>query len=561
MNKKVKIFIFFIFSQFIFKFVDSAENSFFKMNPEVSTEMASETNKVKVGKEIVVVTANQYATDAAFEILKSGGNAIDAAVATQLVLGLVEPQSSGIGGGSFALYYDKKQKKIFNYDGRERAPKDTNESIFLDKEGKPKKFFDAVIGGQSVGVPGTLKMLYKMQSEKGKLQWRELFEPALKLSFNGFYPSPRLIKSLKRDKYVWTSLKNKNPFINVLKSPNSLITNFEYGETLKNLSKDHNYFYNGKLSEDIVKIIRNSKKNPGFMRKIDLSSYQSQVSKAICKDFTNFSICGPNLPSSGGILILQAITIFESLNQEQREDLNNILEILNYIYKTREILGDPEFEMIPIKKLTNKTEILKSFNNFKNSKRISKKLDENFYSTSHFSILDSMGNVISMTSSIENSFGSRLFVKGFFLNNQLTDFEFSPKKNGISQKNKAAGGKRPLSSMTPIIVLDKEKNFLFSTGSPGGTAIISYVIKTIIDVLYFNKDAVKSINEGNYIKKNDVIYLEKKKFDIKKIKKKIKNYNKIRQLNLTSGLTIIQKRKYDYLGAADPRRDGTVQAK
>lgn len=560
MNKKVKIFIIFVFLIFITEFAYASERLFFKMNPEVSNTETSDIHKVKTGNKTIIVTANPYATNAAFEMIKLGGNAVDAAVAAQLVLGLVEPQSSGIGGGSFALYYDKSQKIILNYDGRERAPEDITETVFLNNKGKPKKFFDAVIGGQSVGVPGTLKMLNKMHSDNGSLKWDILFEPALRLSFNGFYPSPRLIKSLKKDRYLWKSLKKKNPFMNVIESPESLIFNHEYGRTLEKISKDSNYFYNGRLSDEIIKVIRNVQKNPGFMKKTDLLSYKANVSNAICKDFLNFNICGPNLPSSGGILIIQAITIFESLNKKQQKDINNILEILDYVYKTREGLGDPEFEKISLDELLDKKKILQSYKKFRKDARVLKEVTENFNSTSHFSILDPMGNLISMTSSIENSFGSRLFVEGFFLNNQLTDFKFSPVIEGVAQKNKVAGNKRPLSSMTPIIVLDKKNNLLFSTGSPGGTAIISYVIKTIIDVLYYKKEPILSVREGNYVKKNGVIYLEKDKFNINDFKNKVTNFKKIKEVNLTSGLTIILKRHKDYIGVADPRRDGSVFA-
>ncbi|MAH78564.1 MAG: hypothetical protein CBE14_003490 [Rickettsiales bacterium TMED254] len=562
MIKNLNLLLLFFFLMFFSEFASSDEN-IFKLFPEPSSTKSFE-NKQSSGENYVIVSANNYATNAAKNILEMGGSAADAAVTVQLILGLVEPQSSGIGGGSFALYYEKNSKKVFHYDGREIAPAKIQSDIFLNKNKTPKKFYDAVIGGHSVGVPGTLKALKRIHDDHGKLRWEQVLKPAIELSKKGFYAPPRLINALKKEKYLW-KLNNESPLFKEIKNnPKKLIHNNAYTETLIKISKNYKDFYDGGLASQIVNTVKNSDINPGFLSKEDMKNYKVKKTKALCVELKKFLFCGPQLPSSGGIAIAQALKLYEKYDfKKNQTSFEKIIKILNFIYKEREDkLADDRFIFI------NKNKILK-LNYLRNSFKLEleKKLNEknkntNFNSTSHFSILDSFGNVISMTSSIENSFGSRLFTGGFFLNNQLTDFSFRPIKNNKKINNRVQGKKKPLSSMSPTIILDKNKDFLFSVGSPGGTAIISYVLKTIIDVMYLNINPLDSIKSGNYVMKNDKLYLEKKLFNIEKIKDKIEIDSKlINEVSLTSGIGIILKKNGQYFGFADIRRDGTTLAK
>ena len=562
MIKNLNLSLLFFFLMFFSEFASSDEN-IFKLFPEPSSKKSFK-NKQSFGEKYVIVSANNYATNAAQNIIEMGGTAADAAVTVQLILGLVEPQSSGIGGGSFALYYEKNSKKVFHYDGREIAPAKIQSDIFLDKNKKPKKFYDAVIGGHSVGVPGTLKALKRIHDDHGKLSWEQVVKPAIKLSKKGFYAPPRLINAINKEKYLW-ELNNESPLFKKIKNnPKKLIHNNAYTETLIKISKNHKDFYDGELASQIVNTVKNSDVNPGFLSKEDMKNYKVKKTQALCIELKKFLFCGPQLPSSGGIVIAQALKLYENYEfRENQTSFEKIIKILNFIYKEREDkLADDRFIFINKNKILKLNYLRNSFKLELEKKLKGKDRNTNFNSTSHFSILDSFGNVISMTSSIENSFGSRLFTGGFFLNNQLTDFSFKSIQNNKKINNRVQGNKKPLSSMSPTIILDKNKDFLFSVGSPGGTAIISYILKTIIDVMYLNINPFDSIKSGNYVMKNDKLYLEKKLFNIKKIKDKIKIDSKsIKEVSLTSGIGIILKKDDQYSGFADIRRDGTTLAK
>tara|TARA_B100000989_G_C19528640_1_gene468346 strand:+ start:950 stop:2638 length:1689 start_codon:yes stop_codon:yes gene_type:complete len=562
MYKKSLIYIFF-FTLLISNILLSGENYDQKIQPELnSTETINET-KISSGKSLIIVSANGYATKGAQEILSMGGNAADAAVTLQLILGLVEPQSSGLGGGSFALFYNNKNKKISFFDGRERAPKKIRKDHFLDKHNKPQKFFDAAIGGKSVGVPGTLKTLHKIHSKFGKLDWNQLFKPAIKLASEGFIPPPRLVQSLKREKHLWKIDQDNSFFEKIIKNPDQKIRNIKYEKTLRKLSNNYKVFYEGKIAETIVRSVKNANINPGLLEKSDLLKYDSKESRPLCTELKDRILCGPRLPSSGGILLSQALIIYENYNfNPDVSHKRKVLDILSFIYNERaSLLGDPEFDHVNTSDLTKKSYILNKFDLHQKNLLTKNKFNEKFHSTSHFSIHDNDGNVISMTSSIENGFGSRLFVDGFLLNNQLTDFSFNIKRKNKILKNIPEGGKRPLSSMSPTLIFDKNYNFLLSIGSPGGTAIISYVLKNIINILYLDIDPLYSVNSGNYLKKGTKIYVEKDKIDINEFEMLKRSNEKIITMPLTSGLGIIFKKNDVLFGIEDSRRDGSVFAK
>ena len=559
----MKYLLVFLLTSLFFKInVYSNDNFENKLQPEISKVEERYSNKIALGKKMVVVTANDYATQAAGKILEMNGNVIDAAVTIQLILGLVEPQSSGIGGGSFALFYDSETKQILNYEGREKAPYNVNENLFVGKNGKKLPFYDAVLGGISVGVPGTVDMLFQMHKNHGVLKWEDLFLPAIKLAKKGFIPPNRLVKSLKKEKFLVKQNSEYDYFKKILNNPKKPITNIEYAKTLEQISKNYRSFYEGNIAKNIVEKVHSNKTKPGNLNINDMKNYKSTKTEPICQELKKFIFCGPNLPSSGGIAISQLLILYEELEIEQSDfEFSLSLDLLNFIYMLRnKFLGDDKFVYIDKKKLLDKEYLKEEFNDFVQEKKKVKISYEKpkFSSTSHFSIVDKYGNVVSMTSSIENSFGSRLFVNGFLLNNQLTDFDFVPSEGNKLKKNRVQSEKKPLSSMSPIILLDKERNFIFSSGSPGGIAIIAYVFRSLVDAMYKNIEIPKSLLKGNFLKIRDKIYLEKNKFNIKEISRSLEIDKKnIFQRNLVSGLAIIKKTKDGYLGVADHRRDGT----
>ena len=526
------------------------------IEPEPSSVFSDSDRKNAYGDDFVVVTANNYATELGFKILELGGSVIDAAVTIQLTLGLVEPQSSGLGGGMFATYYDASSRKTFSFEGRETAPENINSSIFLEDNGKPKKFFDAVVGGLSVGVPSTLKTLKQMHEEYGLLEWEKLIDPVITFTEDGFLPPRRLLNALKKDKFFLKKNSNSS-FKKILENPNTKFVNNDYAESLKTISKNYEDFYSGEIAKNIVVEVRNSE-NPGKLSLKDLKDYKPKKQQALCMKLeSGYKVCGPNLPSSGTICILQILKLYEDLKNKNIE-LGDILEIINFVYYVRDKqLADDEYEKINLKKLLSLNFLKTEFQLYK-EERSSKDIenfDQIFNSTSHFSLVDKYGNILSLTSSIESSFGSKIIVNGFILNNQLTDFSFKTKdQNGELIKNRPESGKRPLSSMAPLIIFDKNNDFILTIGSPGGKAIISYVARVLIDIFYNQIDSASSIRKPNYIKIRNKTFVENED-----LKKNLKQVSKIR--NLTSGLAIIENTENGFNGIADFRRDGTAKGK
>ena len=550
MKKKIKFFLFFIFiSKNIY-----ANQLYSDIQPEPAS-IKTNLKKSLVAKDFIVVTANDYATSIGFEILSEGGNAVDAAVAIQMTLGLVEPQSSGLGGGSFITFYNKSEEKVYSYEGREKAPKKIPENIFLNKNGNTKKFFEAAIGGAAVGTPATLKTYKLIHSNYGLMNWEKIISYVIEFSKNGFIPSARLINAINKERFFFDIYPN-SIFKNIITDPKKKFYNDDYTETLKLISKKPSVFYEGIIADNIVKEVQKSK-NSGYLNKNDLELYEPEKNYALClKLKNNKSICGPNLPSSGTICIIQALIIYESISKETDTfNINSVLSILDFVYSLRsETLADDKFEDVDINLLLNEEKLLKKYKNFLkiNKKTSLLHLDEILNSTTHFSVIDKDGNIVSATSSIESSFGSRLFTNGFFLNNQLTDFSFKMKNSvGDFIKNRVVGGKRPLSSMSPIIVFNENGELVLTIGSPGGKAIIAYVFRVLIETLYNKIDLEKSLNNPNYLRIKGRTFLEDKS-----LKKNLTGIADIR--NLTSGLAVIYKTKDGYLGVADKRRDGTV---
>ena len=489
---------------------------------------------------------------------------MDAVIAVQMVLNLVEPQSSGIGGGGFLLYFDKKSSNLSFYDGREIAPSKIKKEFFLDNNGDPLKFYDIAIGGMGIGVPGIVSMLEMGHQDYGLLKWKNLFEPAIKLSENGFKISPRLNNAINKDKYLRFFPQSKKYFykkeFDVLKNPN-------FANTLRIISlKKSKGFYQGIIAKNIVYAAQNSPIKKGVIELNDLKNYEAKKRKPLCGKYREYKICSAPLPSAGGFSILQVLGIleeFELPKDKINENIHLILEASKYSYKDRyKYLGDPDFSNIEINNFLSKEYLKKIASQISINKKTELNIkikNESFLptSTTHFSIADRHGNIASITSSIENIFGSRLMTNGFLLNNQLSDFNFKIEKD-LFKNNIIEPGKKPLSSMSPTIVYDKNNNVRMVIGSPGGKSIIMYVIKTIIAVLDWEMGIQEAVDFPNFSIFNDKILIEKKRFN-EEFKKYFSNLGYlIVEKELNSGLNGFEIKDNIMFGAADKRRNGLV---
>lgn len=556
------------------------------VSPEKST--GYDKKETIVAKKFMVAAANPLAVKAGYDILKKGGTAIDAAIATQLVLNLVEPQSSGIGGGAFILYWDNRKKRLIAYDGREVAPNNVTEAHFTDENKKPLNFWTAVVGGRSVGVPGTVKLLEHTHKKHGKARWRDLFQPAIDHAKNGFIVSERLASLVAQDKFLSIFPDTRRYFFDQYGDPiekGTLLKNPQFAEVLEKIAKKGaRAFYKGEIAQAIVDTVNNAPNNPGNMTLKDLEKYDVVERKAICTEYRAYSICGMPAPTSGGITTQQIIKQLEpyelsSLTALSSEAVHLFAESARLAYADRGLyIADPDFFDVPTDKLLNASYLEKRSSLINKTKSMGKAeagdLDQQssklsyddsieLPSTSHISIVDSYGNIVSMTTTIENGFGSRLMTNGFLLNNELTDFSFSAEKDGKKIANRVQPGKRPRSSMAPTIVFDKnpkERNAkaVLVIGSPGGSRIINYVAKTIIAVLDWGHSVQEAINLPHYTSRNGAVDLEKGT-KAEKLASDLKRLgHDIVVKDLTSGLHGIQFTSDGMVGGADPRREGIV---
>lgn len=543
---------------------------------EVQPEPASKkTSQQQVmSDKYMVVTAHELASKAAANIIEKGGNAIDAAVAAQMVLAVVEPQSSGIGGGGFLLYYDKSQDEIISFDGRETAPANAKPNMFLTNDGKAMSFMEAVKSGKSVGVPGLLKMLQMAHNEYGDEKWQALFNDAINIAKNGFPISNRLHDSIK---YA-NNFAKSNDFSKLYFDSNNqplqkkhLLINKYLARVLKVISKqDANFFYDSKLTD---KIVKEARKNGSVLTRQDFKNYQAIKREAVCSNYRDYKVCGMGLPSSGGITTLQTLKILENFNLGKTFNINalhKILEAQKLSFADRnQYLADSDFVEVPRldllldKNYTKKrTSLINPFKASKNKAKagnfdIINGIDNSFDapSTTHISIVDKQGNAVSLTSSVEHSFGSGLVVSGFVLNNQLTDFAFQPIENGKLVANRVQGNKRPRSSMSPTIIFDKNGNLHSIIGSPGGSSIIAYVTKTIIALLDWNMNLKQATDLPNFMNKNSQSTIEIGNNNIAKNLQRSYRH-KIVFKETTSGINSILINNGKLIGYSDPRREG-----
>ena len=527
----------------------------------------------------MVAAAHPLATAAGVEVLEAGGAAIDAAIAIQAVLTLVEPQSSGIGGGAFLLYYDNATDEVQAYDGRETAPSAVEADHFLTEDGTPMDFLDAVAGGQSVGVPGTLRMLELVHEEHGQLPWQKLFQPAIGLAETGFEVTPRLAEMLRIDLPLDTFEPMAGYFFpdGEPVSAGMTLTNPALAETLTEIANHGaDAFYEGPIADAIVATVQ---AHGGELTREDMADYRAVERAPVCRSIAGDSVCGMPLPSSGGMTVLQILRLMEIATAET-EDMTRLawahllLEASHLGFADRnEYLGDADFVDVPVETLLSERYLTEraalisptqsmgkaapGLNDPDSAMSEAKRIN---HSTSHFSVLDTHGNAISMTSSIEMPFGSRLMVDGFLLNNQLTDFRFDPRAaNGRLHPNRVQPGKRPLSSMSPVIALDADNQPRLIIGSPGGTRIIGYVAQRVADVLMQDSGVEAAIEAGNMVNRNGRTEVEADT-DAEALVPGLEALgHEIEVDSMTSGLHGIERLPDGAIrGAADPRREGTV---
>ena len=549
-----------------------------------------------------VAAANPLATDAGYQVLKAGGSAIDAAIAVQMVLTLVEPQSSGIGGGAFVLHHDGK--KVEAYDGREVAPSAATDKLFLDAQGKPLPFMEAVLSGLSVGVPGTLSVLETAHKEHGKLPWATLMQPAIQLAEQGFKISPRLHQALLAENdlindavaasYFYDAQRKPHPVGYVLKNP-------ELAAVLRDIANRGSLaLKQGAVAQALVQKVRQHPTKPGSMTLQDLAQYKVIKREPLCFDHVvqttskGFQICGFPPPSSGALAIGQILGILNNtpagkmpLQQglPASDWLHFYTEAARLAFADRaQFVGDPDFVKAPSgnwKSMLHPTylqqrsrligeqsmKVAKAGNpaEFKTAYAPMPHQDE--FGTSHISVIDQYGNSVAMTTTIEAVFGSRLMVNtgqgrqgGFLLNNELTDFSFAPSDaKGLPIANRVEAGKRPRSSMSPTLVFEKDTGQLKMTGgSPGGAVIIHYTGKLLIGTLQWGLNTQQAINLPNFGSLNGPTVLEEKRFPENTLKALQARGHEVREMTLPSGLQAIEVTPKGFFGGADPRREGVV---
>lgn len=550
--------------------------------PEAATGFAEKT--AVTADKFMVAAANRHAVEAGYEVLERGGSAIDAAIAVQVMLGLVEPQSSGIGGGTFILYWDNEQNKLYSIDARETAPMAATESLFLDENGKAPKWIEAVVGGRSVGTPGVLKGLELAHDRWGKVEWASLFDDAITLSENGFEVSPRLAKLVEME--INPGVK-KMPVASAYFFPEgealkagSILKNPKYAESLSLIAEQGvDAFYTGPLAEKVVNAVQNSAIEPGVLSLKDLSEYEAKLREPVCSSYRQYRVCGMGPPSSGGITTLQTLGILENFdlavlqpNSEQFAHLFTQASRLAYADRNQWI-ADPDFVDIPVSAMLDESYLShraekiteQDMGKAQPGVRLQPEYEQDVAyelpNTSHVSIVDAEGNVVSMTTSIEMGFGSTVMVGGFLLNNQLTDFSLVPGDGKEKFANRVEAGKRPRSSMAPTIVLDEEgERVLHAIGSPGGSRIINYVTQSLIGMLDWELNVQESINLGHVTNRNDYTSLEEGR-EISGLKDELeKRGHNVKVMDLNSGLHGISiKQDGTLVGGADPRREGVVK--
>ncbi|MEM9600748.1 MAG: gamma-glutamyltransferase, partial [Pseudomonadota bacterium] len=550
----------------------------------------------------MVTAANPYAVEAGAEILRAGGSAVDAAVAVQAVLGLVEPQSSGLGGGAFMVLHDPDTGETWTYDGRETAPSAATSALFLDEQGQPLRYFDGIASGRSTGVPGAVAMLGMAHTDYGKLNWADTLNPAIDLAEDGFVVSPRMADLVARmGRFVLPRDDNARNYFFVDGDPAQPLPagfvrdNPDYANTLRAIAADPRALLSGPIAEAIIDKTREDPL-PGTLTLDDMAKYQPIKKPALCSSYRDYRLCSAPPPSSGGVGVQSILGMLETFDMASAgptvEGWHHFIEASQLAYADRDrYVGDPDFVTVPLDAMLDRDYLagragliqpLAALPEYKAGDLGDAGQDATAEvpGTSHFTIVDGDGLIVSMTTTIEAPFGSQRMVRGFMLNNELTDFSFRPTDDaGRPIANRVEPGKRPRSSMAPHIVFGPDGDFAFATGSPGGNAILAYTAKSIVGMIDWGLSAQAAIELPNVIARNGTVRMEARDLpeeDTDEVQRagpaqefgmesdiiaglEAMGHDIVRSRGEISGLHIIHRLPDGSLdGGADPRREGIV---
>ena len=541
----------------------------------------------------MVVAANPHAAAAGLRILREGGSAVDAAITVQLVLSLVEPQSSTIGGGAFMLHFDGSDNggaasEVVVYSGRETAPAAAEPAMFRPQGGAQGGFARLNFGGLPVGVPGVMRLLELAHRDHGRLPWAELFVPAIELAESGFEISPRLhflLDGASRGPQGESFHSHYFDEAGNARETGFRLVNEEYAATLRLLAAEGaGAMYEGPLAEAIVEEIRDNPVSVGLMTLDDLAAYRAEKLTALCTSYREWRVCGPQLPSSGGIAVQQMLGMLErfdlpALVDDRVASIHLVAEAGALAFADRDLyLADPEFVDVPVAGLLDPSylrmrsalieperalrDVSAGVPALAEVARFAPSPPNEMSSTSHFSIVDGFGDAVSMTTSVQGAFGSQLMVGGFVLNNQLTDFSFTPEIDGRPVANRAEGGKRPLSSMSPSMIFDEDGRLTVLIGSPGGTRIIGFVAQAIVSVVDWDLDIQDAVAAPHFLSRGGPLELEQGT-DLEQYAEPLRALgHDVRVSNLNSGLHGIVIEYSDdgrvLYGGVDPRREGVA---
>lgn len=535
----------------------------------------------------VIVASHPLASEAGAEMLRRGGSAVDAAIAAQMVMTLVEPQSSGIGGGLFLLHHDPRTGSIENYDGRERAPASVTPNLFMGADGKPLGFIEAAVGGRSVGVPGAVAALWLAHREHGKLDWAELFKPAIRLAREGFPVSPRLAKVIgmvpSLDLIPATAAYFK-PGGRAL-AAGDILRNPALADTLQRIAdQGPDGFYKGPVAQAIVDAVVQAPRGAVALTLKDLQSFRPSKRPTLCGTYRAYRICGMRPPSSGGIATLQILKLLERFDMGALEPgsaaaMHLFVEAQRLAFADRAaFLGDPDFVPVPVTGLLSWPYLRQRSQMIDPARALPQAMvlpgdprgarllfqrlripDHSKPSTAHLSVIDGKGRAVAMTTTVEGPFGSHMMAAGFMLNNQLSDFAFEPTGDNRRFANAPAAGKRPLSSMSPTLVFDARGRLYAVIGSPGGWRIIPYVSKTLMGLIDWKMDMEGAIGLPNVTSRSGVVEIEKDR-GLEAVGAALSALgHEVRFIEQTSGLNGLRIVGGRIDAAADPRREGAVR--
>ena len=538
--------------------------------------------EVVEAQRFMIVTANGHATAAGAEMLRRGGSAVDAMVAAQFVLNLVEPQSSGIGGGAFLLYWDAKSRKLTSFDGRETAPMAAGPDLFLKPDGSPMAFEDAVPGGRSVGVPGTLALLELVHRRFGRVSWADLVEPAAALAEGGFEISPRLAGAIADSSAMLGRFPAARAYFlgadGAPRAAGTMLRNPEFAQTLHAIASEGSApLYRGRLGDAVVAAVREAPSNPGLLAAADLARYRVVEREPVCGEYRIYRVCGMGPPSSGGVAVLQILGLVEHFDMASLgptvDGFQALLEGSKLAFADRNLyLADPDYVRVPTRGLLDPGYLTVRAQQIRLDTSVDKAAAGNprwrqagllapdespgLPGTSQIVVVDGEGNALSMTTTIESGFGSSVMVGGFLLNNELTDFSFAPGDGGRPVANRVEAGKRPRSSMAPTIVFDRGGDPLLLVGSPGGSQIIGFVAQALVGVLDWGLTPQQAVAAGHVLNRNGPTELEAGTEAAALEAALTARGQKVQVKQLNSGLHAIQIAGGRLVSGVDPRREG-----